>query len=495
MKQLKQLISATVMGFSLFVAVPSFANLPTQSVSYSTVGEPLFIAVRALEKSMGVPIVLRDVDPDKMVNGQYVGINGAAFLDNFTQKNQLAWLYQDGKVLLIPQGADLTRYKQVAKKEANPSSFTRIVYDPKDKNKYGLMIFQIHNAWADDKSLTMSGGATTVPGVARLFSQFVGIPMVKQGAESSNGTKSASVPKEKPVSSQSFKEQQVNLLSLFTKNVPANTATEAPSDDPTLSINVRGVYSEGRLNAILVRDKIELFETYKQIIALLDRPVDMVQMDAYIVDIEKSKAGDYGVNFGIGGAGTGRNLILNGLTATKFLNNLSLIETKKEGHLLSVPSVVSMNNLEASFSNRQNFYVKVEGNNDATLNKVTAETLLRVTPLIANENDNVPYHQRRIKLNINIQDAVADSSTSIPSTKENQITTQATIRSGDTLVIGGQVISQRVDAKTGLPILGDLPVVGGLFSSRSVVVKEYIRIYIVRPQILGEDSVSARSEQ
>lgn len=498
MKSLKQLISVSVISLTLGFFSFVHAGLPNQSVSYATVGEPLFITVRALEKSMGVSIVLQDVNPDTYIQGNFIGATGSEFLDDFTKKTNLAWLQSDNKVLLVPRKSDINQYKQVLNKDVRPSSFSRIAYDPKDKNKLGLMVFQIHNAWVDDKTLNMSGGNTVVPGVTRLFAQFVGMPVTTQSAPAQTPATppTTSVAKETPVSNQSFKDQQTNLWSLFSKNAkPSPSLGDTDNTNTNLAVTSRGAFSESRLNAVLVRDKVEFFDTYKQIIALLDRPADMVQMDAYIVDIEKSKATDYGVNLGVTGADTlGRQLILTGITSKQFFNNLSLLETKKDGHLLSVPSVVSMNNLEASFSNRQNFFVKVEGNNDATLNKVTAETLLKVTPLIANESDDVPYTQRRIKLNINIQDAVADTTASVPSTKENQITTQATIRSGDTLIIGGQVIVQETDARSGLPILGDLPILGGLFSSVNVVKREYIRIYVVRPQILGADSFLARTQ-
>ena len=162
--------------------------------------------------------------------------------------------------------------------------------------------------------------------------------------------------------------------------------------------------------------------------------------------------------------------------------------------MLTVPSVVTLNNLEATFSARENFFVRVAGNQDASLNRVTAETLLKVTPLVSGSPGS--GQDRRIRLLISVQDGSVDGSIgavvdSLPRTLENQISTQAVVKGGDTLVIGGQVVRKRINSLSGLPILGSIPLVGHLTNSRSTEVAQFVRIYVVRPRLLGEDSSTA----
>jgi type III secretion protein C len=253
------------------------------------------------------------------------------------------------------------------------------------------------------------------------------------------------------------------------------------------------VYADSRLNAVLVRDKVSNFEAYKQIIALLDRPSDMVQLEAFIVDVQKTKMDSLGINLGISGDTRSGGLILSAFSRRNLLSKINAMEATGEAESLSVPSVVSLNNEQALFSARQNFFMKVAGAYDANVQQVTAETQLLVTPQIANESADVPYDQRRVKLLINVQDASVDTSNKeLPSTTENQINTQAVVRSGDSLVIGGQIVRKSSKDTQGLPgTTGTDSFFGRLLSQRTSSEVEYVRMYIVRPLILGEDSYSA----
>jgi hypothetical protein len=71
-----------------------------------------------------------------------------------------------------------------------------------------------------------------------------------------------------------------------------------------------------------------------------------------------------------------------------------------------------------------------------------------------------------------------------------RFSTQAVVRGGDTLVIGGQVVRKSVKRVSGLPFIRDLPVIGALTNSRSDEMEQFIRLYVVRPRLLGDDSAA-----
>jgi hypothetical protein len=285
--------------------------------------------------------------------------------------------------------------------------------------------------------------------------------------------------------------------------VPARGAGASRASEPA-------VIADSRMNALMVRDRASMLEPYKALVKVLDQPTDMVQLDAFVIDIKASRLDEFGLGLSWGGsarmnspnlapggaAPAGANLILQAARGAQLLAQIRALETKGESEILTVPSVVTLNNLEASFSARQNFYVKVSGNQDASLTKVTAETLLKVTPLVsqaAGAGGNSNGSDRRIRLLISIQDGSVDASSSavvdnLPRTLENQISTQAVVRGGDTLVIGGQVVRKRVNRVSGLPIIKDIPLLGALTNSRSDDYEQYVRVYVVRPRILGDDS-------
>lgn len=495
MKQLNRILVALMVSLGLSIAHAQ--SLPQSPVSYTTSGDSLMIAGNAIENLIGMRVEFdKSINTLKPIKGRYVGGTAERFLDDFAKANKFIWDRQGNTIIFAPEGTVIT---PKAGKPA-PTSFSKVLLDPKDPNKYGLMIFQVHNAQVDDRRV---GGNVpkVIPGVATLFRQFIGVPqpVAKQApAPAQNNPQN-------PPATNSGQVQQVSLANLFIKGAPP--VAEGSADNVSFMGNetTRGVYADSRLNAILVRDKIANFESYKKIVELLDRPAEMVQMEAFVVDIRKDKVRELGVNLGLSPESLSSNLILNGFSWRKLMSQIAGMEGEGTAETLSVPSVVSLNNEQALFSSRQNFFISVAGAYNATVNQVTAETQLMVTPQIANESPDVPFDQRRIKLLINVQDAQANattatnssnllvaqsSTTTLPSTTENQINTQAVVRSGDSLVIGGQVTRKKLTKRDGIPTGG---ILGSLFSKNTDEFHDYVRVYIVRPKILGEDSVSANS--
>jgi len=368
-----------------------------------------------------------------------------------------------------------------------------------------LMVFRLNNAYVDDKKVTVGGSSVTIQGVASLFRQFTGLgggdgPGRASGGE---GGGTARLPRMDPLAGGRAGRSELE-----------EDNARAMQRGGTSSASEPAVIADSRMNALMVRDRASMLEAYKALVKVLDQPTDMVQLDAFVIDIKASRLDEFGLGLSWGGsarvnspglspggsAPAGANLILQAARGAQLLAQIRALETKGDSEILTVPSVVTLNNLEATFSARQNFYVKVSGNQDASLTKVTAETLLKVTPLVAQTNTPGANGQalangndRRIRLLISIQDGSVDASASatvdnLPRTLENQISTQAVVRGGDTLVIGGQVVRKRVNRVAGLPIIKDIPFLGALTNSRSDDYEQYVRVYVVRPRILGDDS-------
>jgi type II secretory pathway component GspD/PulD (secretin) len=370
-----------------------------------------------------------------------------------------------------------------------------------------LMVFRLNHAYVDDKRLNVGSTTVNIPGVATLFRQFTGL-----GVASADGSGGAAA------------NDSLSRLSrvdpLAGGRSPANPGEDSIARAPNRtspvavpSANQPAVIADSRTNALIVRDRASMLEPYRSLVQLLDQAADMVQIDAFIIDIRASRLDEFGLGLSwAGGSGasqvgrsispggsapSGANVILQAARGVQLLAQIRALETNGDSEVLTVPSVVTLNNLEATFSARQNFYVKVSGNQDASLNKVTAETLLRVTPLVAQANAaNAAAADRRIRLLISVQDGSVDASQSatvdnLPRTLENQISTQAVVRGGDTLVIGGQVVRKRVSKLSGIPLIKDIPILGTLTNSRSEDYEQFVRIYVVRPRLIGEDSGEA----
>lgn len=387
-----------------------------------------------------------------------------------------------------------------------------ILISPTQPGGLSLMIFKLKNAWAEDKSANVGGAQQNIPGVVTMFSQLTGIPRVAKPTPVKAGNKNdpsgtASNLAPLPAIAGGYGNSPMNAL-VGNTSKEESPSSGAKKEEPIP--NQRSVIADPRQNAVIVRDNSDHFDKYKQLINYMDQATPMIQIDAYIVDLQMNEANQLG--FGLswqgnlqgavvpGGAAanpvtnpTPANVILNSTQGAQLLSRISALESRGLSQVVSVPTVLALNNLEAAFSTRQSFYVQVEGNQDASLTSVTAQTFLRVTPMFTNEGES--DEAKRIKMLLDIQDSAvnyaATPTTTLPQVTENQIATQAVVNNGDTLVIGGQVVRKVIDGDSGFPVLSRLPIVGLLFGQRSRQYNEFLRIYIISPRLLGEDSIQA----
>jgi type IV pilus assembly protein PilQ len=76
----------------------------------------------------------------------------------------------------------------------------------------------------------------------------------------------------------------------------------------------------------------------------------------------------------------------------------------------------------------------------------------------------------------------------VPSIDTRNIQTQVLVRDGQTVVLGGIMETERRDSIKKVPLLGDVPVVGNLFKSKSKINNRDELLIFVTPKILREGS-------
>ena len=76
---------------------------------------------------------------------------------------------------------------------------------------------------------------------------------------------------------------------------------------------------------------------------------------------------------------------------------------------------------------------------------------------------------------------------SIPQFKTRNLSTSVIIDSGETIVMGGLIKETNTNIKTKVPVLGDLPFVGGLFRKKTDNVERRNLLIFVTASVLGED--------
>ncbi len=189
---------------------------------------------------------------------------------------------------------------------------------------------------------------------------------------------------------------------------------------------------------------------------------------------------------------------------------VDLLQQHGAAHTLSEPSVLCTNNQEAEIYVGETRSILVSSSagdtKDAVVrNKYSREDIgisLKVTPRLSSNN------KVTLKVEAVLEDVVPGSSSSAdrPTTTKRKVVTNAIVNHGQTVILGGLMKNSGGKTVTKIPILGDIPILGALFTSTGyseskINVVIYLTPYIVRNsrdltklrEFLSElDSIEAR---
>lgn len=373
-----------------------------------------------------------------------------------------------------------------------------------------MRVFPLKYAWADDITLTSMDNTITVPGVASILRAMI-------TGDSASTTRvsqdSASVD---------------NLLGTGLAAQGAESIPMAPRAEVLPGAQVGGVFvnvmADPRVNAIIVTDAEYRMAYYEQVIADLDQPVELVEIHAAIVDIDVDYTRELGVNYqgsgmgdhwGGGGSlsndgsdyipnppagvvpGAGLNLsTIYTAGSDYFIARVHALEENGDARVLGRPSVLTVDNVQATLENTSTYYIKIEGYQAVDLFKVEAGTVLKVTPHII-RRDGMPDS---VKLAVTVQDNqdTQDDATAIgviPPVKQTKINTQAIIGAGQSLLIGGYYFEESREDESGIPVLMSIPVLGQLFRTDSTKTRRMERLIMITPRVIKLDELPTIPER
>ncbi len=297
--------------------------------------------------------------------------------------------------------------------------------------------------------------------------------------------------------------------------------------------------ADERTNTLMISDIPKKIAQMRELINVIDRPVDQVLIEGRIVIATDSFARDLGAKFGlqgrrqgdrtqaIGGSLGGNTSIINdgvfvrdveGDTATDGLNlnlpagtyttnpaasiaytllgrnfnldiELSALQEEGRGEVISNPRLVTTNQREAVIKQgREVGYLTITGGGAgggaATPTVQFKEALLelKVTPTITDDN--------RVFLNLNVKkDEVLRYITftgfgAVPELARREINTAVLIEDGQTVVIGGVYEFSDRASVAKVPFLGDIPFLGNLFKKKGRSKEKAELLIFVTPKVL-----------
>ena len=302
----------------------------------------------------------------------------------------------------------------------------------------------------------------------------------------------------------------------------------------TRILSPRGtVFSETRTNQLFVSDTPAKLEEIQSLISKIDVPVRQVLIEARIVEADDSFGRSLGVRLGgradyglknSGGtrAAIGGNLNAVGLqsgqlasgstaslsdlnfvnlpataqggfapasmavslfgsSANKFLNlEISALEADGRGKIISSPRIVTADQIKAMIQQGTKIpYQQATSSGATSVAFVDATLKLEVTPQITPEGNVI------MSVEVN-KDSVGASTQGIPSINTKSVKTQVLVENGGTVVIGGIFEQTERSDEAKVPLLGDVPVLGNLFKTKTNSIKKTELLIFLTPRVVSE---------
>ena len=299
------------------------------------------------------------------------------------------------------------------------------------------------------------------------------------------------------------------------------------STDSNTVLSPRGqVTVDARTNSILIQDTAGKIREVRKLIAKLDQPVRQVMVETRLVEATQDYARNLGarlahlyqgannnkfvtssgkievlpplnppgggtsvyeilpsgLNVNLAAPGVGNfaagsfmvDFIKGGMELTL---ELSALEQSGQGKIISSPRVITASQKKALIEQGQErvFTTSVLGVGSVITKKATLK--LEVTPSITPDD--------RVNLDVDItKDNFEDPAAGLLNVK--QITTQALLDNGETMVIGGIYEQEKQETLTKVPFFGDIPLIGWLFRNKATIDSKTELLIFLTPRILSE---------
>ncbi len=170
---------------------------------------------------------------------------------------------------------------------------------------------------------------------------------------------------------------------------------------------------------------------------------------------------------------------------------IKAIQTYSSGNVLATPQIMTMDNIEATFDSTDK--IPIPQVNNAGLGIQTTSITQQSVPLTIKIKPQLNKISNFVKMDLKakisdvssraLPKAVADSAFA---TTERSVETSVMVADGDTVVLGGLVRDKSSEVINKVPLLGDIPILGWLFKSRSTSMEKTNLMLFITPRIMRQ---------
>lgn len=300
--------------------------------------------------------------------------------------------------------------------------------------------------------------------------------------------------------------------------VAAGTGAAAVASASAGGVNSEvNIQADKASNSIIITAPEHLQVSLQRVVSQLDQRRPQVMVEAIIAEVSTDLSNKFGVGLAANGARNGDtgvvgysnfgglNTILNlvngatsipggfllGAGSEKFGLVMEALKGDGATNILSTPTLVTLDNEEASIVVGKNVpfvtgsFTSGDSGGSAnnpfqTITRQDVGLTLKVKPQINRDNTIT------MKIEQEVSSLSSSSSASDIITNKSSINTSAMVEDGQVLVLGGLIQDDFNDSETKVPVLSDLPIIGGAFKSNTTTKKKQNLMVFIHPVIMGD---------
>lgn len=297
------------------------------------------------------------------------------------------------------------------------------------------------------------------------------------------------------------------------KLLPESAINSLNNNSMTDGNSLPVIQSDPRLNAVIIKDNVNNFPIYDNLIKQLDVLTPIIQLEVQVINVNQSKLKDTGIdwwgsirgiNFGSNfndGVSASYGVISPGAsgvlrTNNAFTANLQLLEESGFARTVSKPVLATMDSIPSvlvasrktisniAFHRSSNISESGKQNvNTASNNVVSSQTSLQITPHLIVEDGG----KKRIAMSIALQDYTPFEY--MNDFVQNGVSSQAVVSEGQSLLLAGYSYNTSDTMQRSVPFLSDIPFLGWLFKYKIDKQVEKTTLYLITPKLVDIDKV------
>ncbi|MEH2921568.1 type III secretion system outer membrane ring subunit SctC [Samsonia erythrinae] len=504
---------------------PAHAATPTGwdkgAYAYSAEQTPLSVILTDFANSHGVDLVLGNI-ADNEVTAKIRADSPVQFLDRLALEHRFQWFVYNNALYVSPQDEQASVRLEISPDAApdlkqalsgvglldarfgwgelpeegvvlvtGPQAYIDLIRNfsqqrEKQEDRRKVMIFPLRYASVSDRTLQYRDQKITLPGVATILNELM------DGQRAAPAGAASPAPALPDTGMEAMRESTRAMMTrLATRNSPTRRGEAAGRG--TLSGKIS---ADVRNNALLIRDDEKRRAEYQQLVEYIDVPQNLVNIDAIILDIDRTALSRLEANWQaqLGNVSAGSTMMMGRSTLfvsdfKRFFADIQALEGEGTASIVANPSVLTLENQPAIVDFSRTAFIKATGERVVDIQPVTAGTSLQVTPRVVGEGA-----RRSIQLVIDIEDGQVETGPEgeASGVKRGNVSTQALIGENRALVLGGFHVEESGDRDHRIPILGDIALLGKLFTSTRHEVSRRERLFILTPHLVGDQTDPTR---